>query len=157
MRITCLPIAILVASVTSSVAFTVQNIRAVRNPSTTARYAIEAADVTSLENHEEEGTKLAKSIAGWLDIEWLPQQIHIDMGESAKRTYISQREAGVSDVMCIMTEVVEDLLKDWQKYDADAFVNAWDVANYTSDYFMWKLGVEECGCHATIFDPDKEN
>lgn len=96
------------------------------------------------------------SIAGWLDIEWMPQEIHQQMGQSAKLTYIRERESGENEIMSIMTEVVEDLVKDWAKYDKDAFVNAWDIGNYVADYLHTRLGVDECGCHAAIFDPDKE-
>jgi len=110
----------------------------------------------SLENHEEEGERLALSIAGWLDIEWMPQDIHRQIGLSSKATYIRSRESGENEIMSIMTDVVDVLERDWKQYDDDAFVNAWDVGNYVADYLHSRLGVEDCGCSATIFNPDEK-
>ena len=48
-------------------------------------------------------------------------------------------------------QVAEDLTAVWyEKYDADAFVNAWDVANYVSDYLTSEAGNESCECSAKI-------
>ena len=51
--------------------------------------------------------------------------------ESCNRSYILCPEAGVTDGTSIMIRKAEDLSQDWyEKYDADAFVNAWDFTNY---------------------------
>uniref|UniRef100_A0A7S3V4C1 Uncharacterized protein n=1 Tax=Chaetoceros debilis TaxID=122233 RepID=A0A7S3V4C1_9STRA len=116
---------------------------------------IEVMTLESLTDHEEEGDKLKLSIQGWLDIEWMPQEVHTQMGESAKQTYIRCREAGEDDIASIMTDITDDLFANWAKYDKDAFVNAWDIGNYVADYLHQRLGVEECSCHATVFNPDE--
>ncbi len=116
---------------------------------------IEMLTLESLEDHEEEGSKLSASIAGWLDQEWMPQEIHFKMGERAKQTYIQLREKGEVEIAPIMTQVTDDLYENWKEYDKDAFVNAWDIGNYVSDYFHQRMGVEACDCHATIFQADE--
>jgi hypothetical protein len=137
-------------------AFTVKyNSQKIRHIKTAPLNAIEVMTLESLEDHELEGTRMASSIAGWLDIEWIPQEIHRQIGESAKVSYIRAREEGQNEIMDIMTEVVDDLETDWSKYDKDAFVNAWNVGNYVSDYLLDRLGSESCGCNAEIFNPDE--
>jgi hypothetical protein len=106
--------------------------------------------LSELTDHEKDGTLLAESIARWLDQEWIPQEVHIKMGESAKASYIRMREAGEDDVMDIMMQISGDLEKNWQEYDKDAFVNAYDIANYASDYLIQRSGGETCACSSEI-------
>lgn len=116
---------------------------------------VETITVESLSSdHEAEGTRMAASLVAWLDVEWMPQEVHIRMGESAKTSYVACREAGEHDVMSIMMKVADDLDRNWSEYDADAFVNAWDVGNYVSDYLTVRAGGETCGCSYKIVDPD---
>mmetsp|Transcript_60294 Transcript_60294/g.89427 ORF Transcript_60294/g.89427 Transcript_60294/m.89427 type:complete len:138 (-) Transcript_60294:244-657(-) len=104
------------------------------------------------EDHEAEGTKMATSISTWLDAEWMPQEVHVQMAESAKGSYMRCRTNGDDDVMSIMMAISEDLEKNWSLYDADAFVNAWDVGNYVSDYLAKRIvGSDACECSSEIF------
>jgi hypothetical protein len=103
-------------------------------------------------NHDVVGQELADSIVRWLDSEWMPQEVHIRMAMSAKNSYVQCRESGTSDVMDIMMQISTDLDADWmQLYDADAFVNAWDVGNYAADYLTKKSGNEGCACSSELF------
>ena len=81
----------------------------------------------------------------------MPQQIHVKMGESAKISYITMRNAGSDDVMDIMMQVSSDLETNWKEYDSDAFVSAWDVGNYVADYLTKRSGNEGCECSSQIF------
>ena len=103
-------------------------------------------------DHETVGENMAKSVAAWLDAEWMPQEVHVKMGSSVKNTYISCRSKGMDDVAEIMTQVTDDLYARWSEYNADAFVNAWDVGNYVADYLIAKSGSETCGCSTTIIE-----
>lgn len=104
------------------------------------------------DNHELEGTRMAKSITAWLDAEWMPQDVHVKMAESAKLSYIYCRENGEEEIMSIMMQVAEGLTEDWfELYDKDAFVNAWDVSNYVSDYLTHRSGSETCECSNKIY------
>ena len=109
--------------------------------------------VTSLqgfENHEEDGERLAMSIQKWLDLEWCPQDIHHKIGLSAKQSYINSREKGCIDIMDIMVQVTDDLVANWHEYDKDAFVNAWDIGNYASDFLHQMAGAERCACSVVL-------
>mmetsp|Transcript_26251 Transcript_26251/g.63029 ORF Transcript_26251/g.63029 Transcript_26251/m.63029 type:complete len:188 (-) Transcript_26251:1677-2240(-) len=104
------------------------------------------------EDHEAVGEMMAKSVAAWLDAEWMPQEVHVKMGSSVKNTYVTCRSKGIEEVAEIMTQVTDDLYDRWSEYDADAFVNAWDVGNYVADYLIQKSGSETCGCSAKIVE-----
>jgi hypothetical protein len=103
-------------------------------------------------DHETVGEMMAKSVAAWLDAEWMPQEIHVKMGLSVKNSYVSCRGKDVEDVAQIMTQVTDDLYDRWSEYNADAFVNAWDVGNYVADYLIAKSGSETCGCSTKIVE-----
>jgi hypothetical protein len=72
------------------------------------------------------------------------------MGDSAKKSYIECRESGQDEVADIMMKVADDLTANWKQYDKDAFVNAWDVGNYVSDYLVKRSGNEGCECSSEI-------
>eukprot|EP00980_Cylindrotheca_fusiformis_P003583 scaffold794_cov131-Cylindrotheca_fusiformis.AAC.7 len=121
-----------------------------RRWSPTPLHAVETVSLTTLENHEEEGTLMAESIVKWLDDEWMPQDVHVRMADSAKQSYISCREEGHDDVMDILMAISTDLDLNWAEYDADAFVNAWDIGNYAADYLIQRSGNEGCECSSPI-------
>jgi hypothetical protein len=102
------------------------------------------------DNHEAVGEDLAGSVQRWLDAEWMPQEVHVQMGQSCKRTYMTCREEGEVDLMALMMQTADDLTENWDQYDKDAFVNAYDISNYVSDYFTAKSGVEGCECLTKI-------
>lgn len=104
------------------------------------------------DDHEAVGDNMAKSVAAWLDAEWMPQEVHVKMGVSVKDSYVACRSVGVEEVAEIMTRVTDDLYDRWAEYNADAFVNAWDVGNYVADYLIAKSGSETCGCSTQIVD-----
>lgn len=72
------------------------------------------------------------------------------MGMSAKQSYIKARLEGDEDLMSIMMKVIDDLNNDWDKYNADAFVNAFDIGNYVSDYLVQATGNEGCSCNTPV-------
>ncbi|EJK54020.1 hypothetical protein THAOC_26429 [Thalassiosira oceanica] len=77
------------------------------------------------DDHETVGESMATSLASWLDDEWIPQDVHMKMGNRAKETYVRCRTNGIDDVAEIMTEITDDLYRGWDEFNADAFVNAW--------------------------------
>jgi hypothetical protein len=94
---------------------------------------------------------MADSLVKWLDDEWMPQEVHVKMGKSAKLSYIFCRSEGQDDVMDVLMQIANDLEANWQEYDADAFVNAWDIGNYCSDYLVKRSGNEGCECSSEIY------
>ena len=114
---------------------------------------IESLTVSALpDDHEQVGQELAESIQRWLDAEWMPQDIHLEMGLSVKASYVKCRVSGHEDLMMIMTTIVDDLMEDWHTvYDDSAFVNAYEIGNYASDYLTKKQGIDGCECSAEIY------
>jgi hypothetical protein len=116
------------------------------------RKSVESISVENMgDNHEEVGADLAGSVQRWLDAEWMPQEVHVRMGQSCQRTYCKCRAEGEADLMAVMMQIADDLQEDWGQYDKDAFVNAYDISNYVSDYFTAKSGVEGCECATKIY------
>jgi hypothetical protein len=111
---------------------------------------VSVMSLQGFDNHEEDGERLAISIQKWLDMEWCPQDIHLKIGLSAKQSYINSREKGCDDIMDIMVQVTDDLVANWQEYDKDAFINAWDVGNYASDFLHQMAGAERCACSVVL-------
>ena len=107
------------------------------------------------DNYEQVGDEIATSVQAMLDTEWMPQDIHYKMGQSVKQSYIKVRRSSTGDnddmIMTIMTTVADDLIMNWKQYDKDAFVNAWDIANYVSDYLTTKINGDGCGCSSKIY------
>jgi hypothetical protein len=111
---------------------------------------VSVMSLQGFENHEEDGERLAMSIQKWLDLEWCPQDVHLKIGLSAKQSYINSREKGCIDIMDIMVQVTDDLVAKWHEYDKDAFVNAWDIGNYASDFLHQMAGAERCACSVVL-------
>jgi hypothetical protein len=112
---------------------------------------VSSISLESLTEHETVGSDLALSVQRWLDAEWMEQTVHIKMAAVCKETYIRCRTSGQEDLMTIMVSVADDLQSNWNEYDADAFVNAWDVSNYVSDYLTSRLGIEGCECSSKLY------
>mmetsp|Transcript_11415 Transcript_11415/g.21079 ORF Transcript_11415/g.21079 Transcript_11415/m.21079 type:complete len:171 (+) Transcript_11415:105-617(+) len=114
---------------------------------------VEAVSLAGLgDDHEAVGATMAESVAAWLDAEWMSQEVHVRMGTSVQNTYVACRSKGIEEVAEIMTQVTDDLFERWSEYDADAFVNAWDIGNYVADYLIEKSGSETCGCSTKIVE-----
>jgi hypothetical protein len=103
------------------------------------------------DDHEEIGREMADSIQRWLDAEWMPQSIHRELGTICQQTYVTCRNQGEVDLMTIMMQTADDLNEQWDKYNADAFVNAWDITNYVSDFLTAKTGIQGCECTSKIY------
>ena len=117
----------------------------------TTPLAVASLTVESLHNHDQVGSELALSVQRWLDNEWMIQNCHVRIGTACKKAYVQCRDKRENDLMVIMMSVAETLQDDWQELYDDAFVNAWDISNYVSDYLTAKVGIEGCECSAKIY------
>ena len=120
-------------------------------PFAIAPLAVASLTVESLENHDQVGSELGLSVQRWLDAEWMIQDCHVRIGSACKDAYVQCRQRDEHDLMVIMMQVAETLQSDWRELYDDAFVNAWDISNYVSDYLTAKVGVEGCECSAKIY------
>lgn len=114
---------------------------------------VESITLESLDtNHDTVGAELAASLQRMLDSEWMPQDVHAQVAEQVKSTYVACRNAGDDDLMTIMTATADDLSKNWATdYDKDMFVGVWDISNYVSDWLTAKTGIEGCECNSRIY------
>lgn len=103
------------------------------------------------QDHEQVGSELAASLQRMLDEEWMPQEVHGLMAQDVKEAYLACRENGDAQLMSIMTTVADVLTENWERYDAEAFVNAWDCANYVSDWLTTRSGEETCECTQKLY------
>ncbi len=79
---------------------------------------------------------LKKTIASWLDKEYIPQEIHMKLGGHVETQYCALRSEGIHD----LGELLIRLGTELEKVDMeDAFVNAWDVANKAADLLIARL------------------
>jgi len=63
---------------------------------------------------------------------------------------VEAREGGENDAMGVMVFISEGLEKRWSKFSDDAFVNAWDIGNYISDYLVSKVSSDGCACNFPV-------
>lgn len=140
---------------TGSLAWVRPVLLSVNRPNVPSRSKLRMVESLTLEdisdNHDEVGQELADSLQRMLDTEWMPQEVHARMAASVKQSYVNCRESGEADLMAIMTTTADDLMEKWNEYDKDAFVNAWDISNYVSDFLTSKTGVQGCECTQKIY------
>lgn len=125
-----------------------------RSSSTVAQMSVQAFNLEATQlsdDHEQIGQELAASLQRMLDEEWMPQAVHVQMGRDAMEAYVACRQSGDADVASILTNVAEKLTENWDQYNAEAFVGAWDCANYVSDWLTSRAGAETCSCTHKIY------
>lgn len=96
---------------------------------------------------------MAESIAAWLDQEWIPQDVHVRMGQCAKGVLVQMLEDSKKDtveVADVMMGISDTLSGRWSEFNDDAFVNAWDIGNYCADYLVNRMDGEKCACSTEI-------
>jgi hypothetical protein len=116
---------------------------------------VETLSIRSLDqDHDTEGLRMATSVALWLDREWMPLEVHREIANSVRDSYVVARNANEHEVAVIMFKIAQDLEVQWTDFDQKgAFTNAWDVANYVSDYLAYRIGIQGCECSAKVIDP----
>lgn len=106
-------------------------------------------DISSLTDVKSTAKSLGVSIATWLDKEYIPMQIHKEIGDIVEDIYISTR----NDNICDLGELLMNIGTRLEAFDmSPSFVNAWDVGNKASDLVMLMLDRELCTCSSTISD-----
>ncbi len=102
---------------------------------------------------ELESQFLRKSITRWLNEEYIPLEIHSTIGKEVGESYLRSREGGVQDLGAFLMHLGNDLE---QRVDFhDAYVNAWDVANRSSDLLLLLLNRETCECAGDLESAQK--
>jgi len=106
--------------------------------------------LAALTDHAAEGRNMGLSVARHLDIEWMDQEVHDRLGDAVAELYAEAREGDEQDVGAVMVFIADGLEKRWSKFNDDAFVNAWDIGNYISDYLISMVSDDGCACNSPI-------
>lgn len=104
--------------------------------------------LTTLQSVEKEGQFLKSSIVRWLNDEYIPLEVHSIIGSTVADCYRAYRSEGVDDLGVFLMRLGTDLEKKVDFYEA--FVNAWDVANYSSDLLLLLMNSERCDCASNL-------
>jgi len=111
---------------------------------------VDELSLAALTDHAAEGRNMGLSVARHLDIEWMDQEVHDRLGDAVAELYAEAREGDEQDVGAVMVFIADGLEKRWSKFNDDAFVNAWDIGNYISDYLISMVSDDGCACNSPI-------
>lgn len=112
-----------------------------------ASTAEDGVSLASLTGHEDDAAFLSAAVQEWLDLEWIPQEVHQEIGSKVGEIYVQSREEkDYNDLTSVMMAIGNGLESVDMK---DAFVGPWDVANAASDFLMERLGRETVPCAVT--------
>uniref|UniRef100_A0A6U2FXN0 Uncharacterized protein n=1 Tax=Hemiselmis andersenii TaxID=464988 RepID=A0A6U2FXN0_HEMAN len=92
-------------------------------------------------NVKEVSAWLSDEVRQWLDDEWIPRDIHREIGEIAAGAYESARERGINEAGDILMEVANTMM-GVDLYEAD--VGAFDIANKVTDLLLINDGRDVC-------------
>ena len=108
---------------------------------------------SSAEQCSREGRLLKAAVQENLNSEWYEHSSHELIGEACCDLYKSMRptESSLSSLMLSMGSSLESMggMDGTGVFDG-SFVNAWDVANLVSDYFMKRIGADTSSCNANF-------
>ena len=71
----------------------------------------------SLKSTAEDGFYLRQSVQHWLDIEYIPQIIHLKIGIEVEKIYLQRRSMGVTD----LGEMLMDVGTSLERFDMEVF------------------------------------
>merc|ERR1719223_2359148 len=125
-----LPLSILLVLIHSACSFTFirQQINGVR----TNGFALSVSGSNSIEmltcagltdDFENEGQLMAQSVAAWLDQEWMPQEVHMRMGQCAKGVLIqllTDKNKETVEVADVMMGISDTLHGRWSEYNDES-------------------------------------
>jgi len=87
---------------------------------------------------------VTEEITLWLDQEWIPRDVHREMGQRAADSVRRMVDSGDAGISAILFAVAEDLgaANFPRLFESD--VNEWDVANKVSDLLLQSMDIDVC-------------
>ena len=90
--------------------------------------------------HKEEQW-LRQSLLHWLDSEYIPEPVNVDIAERAAKVFLRQRLEGENDLGSLVIAIVTEMRAfDFSK----SFYGEFAVANAVSDLIMKSIGIDTC-------------
>ncbi len=90
---------------------------------------------------EQEADWLRLSLLSWLNAEYLPEAVNIEIAQRASQIYKRHRMEGEND----LGELVIALITELRSFDfSKSFFGEFAVANAVSDLLLDSLGIDHC-------------
>ncbi|WP_421655204.1 hypothetical protein [Leptothermofonsia sp. ETS-13] len=92
-------------------------------------------------NPQQEGEWLRLALLGWLDYEFIPEQVNQQIAERVAQIFIRQRMEGENDLGSLVMAIVTEM----ESFDfSESFFSEFAVANAVSDLLLDSLGIDHC-------------
>lgn len=99
------------------------------------------ANHTSVDELRQEAEWLADMVRLWLDEEWLPLDVHGDVGRATAQAYVKLRRQGASEAGDVLLGLGTELLG----FDfSETFTSGFDVGNKSVELLMLRQGIAVC-------------
>jgi hypothetical protein len=93
------------------------------------------------ENPEQEGQWLKTTLLNWLNTEFPPEAVNVEIAERASQVFVRQRMEGENDLGCLLLAVLTEM----QSFDfSKSFYGEFAIANAVSDLLLESLGIDHC-------------
>lgn len=84
---------------------------------------------------------LRQALLQWLDSEYIPEPVNVDIAERAAKVFLRQRLEGENDLGSLVIAIITEMRAfDFSK----SFYGEFTVANAVSDLIMTSLGIDTC-------------
>jgi hypothetical protein len=94
-----------------------------------------------MQDPNQEGEWLKKSLHTWLDEEFIPETINEKIAQRASQIFVRQRLEGENDLGSLVIAIVTEM----QAFDfRESFYSEFAIANAVSDLILDSLGIERC-------------
>lgn len=92
-------------------------------------------------NPEQESDWLRSTLQAWLDEEFLPEPVNVEIADRAAHIFLRQRMEGEDDLGSLLMAILTEM----QAFDfSKSFYSEFAVANAVSDLLLQSLGINSC-------------
>ena len=94
-----------------------------------------------IQNHHQEGEWLKQTLHKWLDEEFIPEEINLEIANRASQIFVRQRLEGENDLGSLVIAIITEM----QSFDfTQSFYGEFAIANAVSDLILDSLGIDHC-------------
>ena len=102
---------------------------------------IQSVTLPPAQNPQQEGEWLKASLHQWLDQEFPPEAVNVDIATRASQVFVRQRMEGENDLGALLMAVLIEM----QSFDfSGSFYGEFAIANAVSDLLLDSLGIDRC-------------
>lgn len=94
-----------------------------------------------VQHPEKEEEWLKQSLHAWLDEEFLPEAVNVQIAQRAAKIFVRQRMEGENDLGSLVIAIIAEM----RAFDfSRSFYSEFAVANAVSDLILDSLGIDRC-------------